>query len=85
MGMKVATEPSYNYQKAVDAKTKTTKARTISMSNFGRQSPRDDLMLKQTDMYRNVILENTKEEREMELKAKKAQRSTLPTGFLNHP
>lgn len=82
IGMKINPEASYDYSKAVTAKTRTTKTRVLSMANFDRSSPRDDIMLKQTDAYKNVMLENTREERELELKAKKVQNRQYPTAYM---
>jgi len=82
IGIKVSPEASYDYSKAVIAKTRTSKPRVLSMADFGRTSPRDDIMLKQTDAYKNVMLENTKEDRELELRAKKMQSRQYPTTFM---
>lgn len=81
LGMRINPEPSYDYLKAVEAKTKTTKKRVVSMADFDRTSPRDDLLLQQTGLYKMIQLENTKDERELELKARKSQRSSFPAGF----
>ena len=51
---------------------KTYKAKTRSIStNFAKQKSRDDSMWTQTDAYSNVILENTRENREIEIQARK--------------
>jgi hypothetical protein len=66
-------EDSYDHMRAIETKTTKTKPRSIALSNFGKTSARDDLMLKQSDAYANVLLENTKEEREVEIAARKEQ------------
>ena len=82
IGIKVVPEASYDYKKAIEARTRTTKARVVSMADFDKNSPRDDILLQQTDMYKNVMLENTKEERELEIKARRHQTRNYPTTFL---
>jgi hypothetical protein len=47
---------------AVDTKTNRLKPRTKNLSNF-KATPRNDIML-QGDRYKNVLLENSREERE---------------------
>ena len=64
-------EDSYDYAKAVEVKTTRTKPRSIALTNFDKQKSRDDMLLKTSDAYCNVILENSKEERELEIEAKK--------------
>lgn len=83
IGMKVQREDSIDYKKAIEARTRTTKRRILSMAMFDKDLPRDDIMLQTTDMYKNVQLENTKAERELELQARKAQTRNYPTSFLN--
>ena len=61
IGIKVVPTDSYDYKKATEAKTRTTKARVISMADFDKTQSRDDILLHQTDMFKNVMLENTKE------------------------
>ena len=68
-------EDSYDIIKAIEAKNKKMKPRSIALADFGRTSPRDDLLLKTSDAYVNVQLENTKEEREIEIQARKDQRT----------
>ena len=81
LGMKIVPESSYDYKRAIDAKTFKVKPRNIVISNFDKQFPRDDSLYNQTDMYRNVILENTREERELEIKAKKEANRNYPSFF----
>ena len=47
------------------------KPKTRVLTNFKRQTARDEAILNTTDMYKNVQLENTKEEREVEIQARK--------------
>ena len=58
-------EDCYDYGKAIEVKTTKTKPKLIGLSNFGKTSARDDMLLKTNDAYQNVLLENTKEEREL--------------------
>lgn len=81
IGIKLVPETSYDYKKAVEAKTRTTKIRVVSMADFDKCMPRDDILMQQTDMYKNVMLENSKEERELEIKAKRHQTRNYPTTF----
>lgn len=81
LGMRIIPEMSYNYKNAIEAQTRTTKSRVVALADFERQSPRDDIMLQQTDMLKNVMLENTKEDRELEIKAKKEQTRNYPNLF----
>ena len=54
-----------NFDAAVDTKTNKLKRRTINLSNFN-SVPRNDILL-QGERYRNVLLENSKEERESQV------------------
>jgi len=60
-----APEDCYDYSKAIEVKTTRTKPKLIGLSNFGKHKARDDLLLNTTDAHTNVLLENTKEEREI--------------------
>ena len=64
-------EDCYDYAKAMDVKTVKNKPRSIALSSFAKQQPRDEMLLKTSDAYANVLLENTKDERELEIEAKK--------------
>lgn len=66
-------EDCYDYTKAIEVKTTRTKPRHINFADFNKQVSRDDSLLKQTDGYANVLLENTKEERELQIQARKEQ------------
>lgn len=66
-------EDSYDYAKAMDIKTTKAKPRQIMLTNMGKISGRDDLMLKTSDAFHNVQMENSKEDRELEIQAKKEQ------------
>ena len=67
LGLKLEPEDSYDYRNAVEAHTTKTKPKTVALANFKKQQSRDDKLLRSTDGYANVILENSKEERELEL------------------
>ena len=66
-------EDSYDYAKAVEVKTTKVKPRAINFADFNKQVSRDDSLLKTNDAYANVLLENTKEERELQIQARKEQ------------
>ena len=66
---------SYDYQEAVNALTVKTKPRTRMLTNLTKQQPRDEMLLNTTDMFANVKLENSKEEREAEIQARKTARN----------
>ena len=66
-------EDCYDYAKAIEVKTTRTKPRSIALSNFSKQLARDDIMLNTSDAFKNVLLENTKQDRELEIQAKKEQ------------
>lgn len=66
---------AYDYKNAMDAITAKMKPRTRMLTNINRQLPRDDLLLNTTDMFKNVQLENSKEEREVEIEARKTGRN----------
>lgn len=83
LGLTTKPDDSYNYSAAIQAKTKTTKRRVLSISNFSKEPARDDILLKQTEEHRNIWLDNNKEERQMELDARKSRKSsTIPSSFL---
>lgn len=81
LGMRVVPESSYDYKRAIDAKTRTTKARVVALVKFDRTSPRDDLLFNQTDRLKNVLLDNTRGERELEMKARKEANKNYPSMF----
>ena len=68
-------EQSYDYMTAIETVTKKMKPRTRMLSNFTADLARDDSILKTTDMFENVKLENTKEEREAMIEARKTARN----------
>ena len=47
--------------------TVRNKPRAVTLSNFGKQKARDDMLFKTSDAFANVLLENTREEREVEI------------------
>jgi len=59
--------------KATEIKTQRNKPRSIALADFGKQQARDDKLLRTNDAFANVELENTKEEREIEIQARKEQ------------
>ena len=65
----IATETSVNYEKVLQAKHERFKPKYIR-SDFNKHSKRDDAMFKLGDWWTNTQLENTKEERELQLKNK---------------
>lgn len=60
-------EDSYDIMKATEIRTQKVKPRSIVLADFGKTSARDEMLLRTNDAYANVQLENTKEERELEL------------------
>lgn len=82
LGMRASPETSYNYTNAIEAKTKTTRSRVTSLTNFGKEPARDDLMMRQTEAYRLIKLDNSKEERQLELNARKTRRQSMPSSVL---
>lgn len=63
-------ESCYDEEKVIDAKTTRFRPKFVNLTNFKGMTSRDDSMLKTIDMYYNIQLENTKEERESEMKEK---------------
>jgi hypothetical protein len=59
-----------DYKQVVEASTTRLRPGQISFANLGKQQSRDSIMYRQDDRWSNVILENTKEARESELKAR---------------
>ena len=68
-------EDSYDIMKAIDMKTQKLKPRSIVLADFGRTTARDEKLLNITDGYVNVKLENTREDRELEIIARKEARA----------
>ena len=66
-------EDSYDHMKATEVRTKSVKPRSVALATFSKQLSRDDKLLKTSDAYSNVLLENTREERELEIQARKEQ------------
>ena len=60
-------EESYDHMKAVEVKTHRNKPRSVALADFAKTKSRDEMLLTQTDAFANVALENTKEEREVEI------------------
>ena len=66
-------EHSYDPIKALEVATYGLKPKAINLTNIGKQKARDDIMLKTNDAFANVLLENTKQEREIEIQARREQ------------
>ena len=64
-------EDSYDIMKAIEVKTHRMKPRSIVLTDFKNTTARDEKLLKTSDAYVNVLLENTREEREIEIQARK--------------
>lgn len=47
--------------KATEIKTTRNKPRLVSLADFSKQKSRDNMLLKTSDAFTNVLLENTKE------------------------
>ena len=62
---------TYDYESAVKAINRNTKPKITHLTNFKKTTARDESILNTTDMYKNVQLENTKEDREVEIEARK--------------
>ena len=58
-----------DYKKAIMAKTQRLKPKVASCISFQKQRGRDELLLRQNESYANVLLENTKKERKVEIQA----------------
>ena len=70
-----------NIEKAIDAKTHRFKPKQINLTNFKLTRARDESMLKTDDRWYNTQLENTKEEREIEQKARSIHYRNQPINF----
>lgn len=73
-----------NGSRVVDAKTGTgtlTKPASITYTNFKTSYPRDAKLYKTTDMWDNQALENSKEQREQELEARKQKMRRMPLEY----
>lgn len=70
-----------NVDRAIDAKTTTTKPRQVNLTFMKTAAARDESMLKQDDRWENNHLENTKPERELEVKARASQYKNQPLYF----
>lgn len=82
-GQHVTPEDCYDYGNAVTAKTRSIKPRTVALSNFTKQKSRDEMLLKTSDAYANVLLENSREDRELEIQARKEQQKKYAELGLN--
>ena len=62
-----------NYDNLVSANTIKVRPKNIALQNLSKQLPRDELLYRQDDRWCNVLLENTKEERAVEIQARTQQ------------
>ena len=58
---------SYDPMKATEVATHKLKPKSIALADIGKTKARDDLLLKTSDAFANVLLENSKDEREVEI------------------
>jgi hypothetical protein len=70
-----------NMDRAIDARTTTIKPRAVNLTFMRTTAARDDSMFKQGDRMENIHLENTKSERELELKARASAYKNQPLYF----
>ena len=64
-----------DYQKAIDASTVKLKPTRINFTNLTKQISRDEMLYRQDDRWSNVVLDNTREEREEAIKKRSENRS----------
>jgi len=64
-------EETYDYEKAISSIHKNNKPKIRVFTDFKKTTARDELLLNTTDNFKNVQLENTKEEREIEIESRK--------------
>jgi len=76
-GFKEQRESCIDVEKAVQAKTERFRPRFVNLTNFKKQPARDDKMFTTSDWKTNILLENTKEERELEIKAARSMRKQM--------
>ena len=60
-------EDSYDHMKAIEQKTFRMKPKASILSDFAKTRARDDALFRTSDAFANVLLENTKEERELQI------------------
>jgi hypothetical protein len=70
-----------NTEKAVDAKTYRFKPKQVNLTNMKATRARDESILKTDDRWYNNQLENTKEERKLEMEARSSQYRNPPLFF----
>ena len=76
-------EETYDPMKAVEVQTHGLKQRSIALTNFNKVQGRDDKLLRTNDAFANVLLENTKDERALQIEARKeANKKYLDTSML---
>jgi hypothetical protein len=60
-----------NFDKVIEAKQ--SKLRSSQMlTNIGKMVPRDDMILNESERYRNVLLDNSKEQRIKDMRNRKS-------------
>jgi len=69
-----------NYDNLIMASNKV-KPKNISLQSVSKQLPRDEKLYRQDDRWSNIMLENTKEEREIEIQARTQQNRKFPMLF----
>jgi hypothetical protein len=83
-GFSTQLESCLDIDKSVQAKTERFRPRVVNLTNFRKQQPRDERMMKTSDWQTNILLENTKEERELEIKAARSMSKQMtPLHFYN--
>ncbi len=68
-GFSAQKESCIDVDKSIMAKTERFRPRFVNLTNFKKQQSRDERMIKTSDWQSNILLENTKEERELEIRA----------------
>ena len=70
MALSPSQASSVNYMKAMEASTVKLRPTRITYTNLDKQKARDQVLYRQDDRWSNVMLENSKEERETEMRAR---------------
>ena len=75
------TESCLDDSKVCEAKSDRVGNRQSNFVNYKKQPPRDDAMFRVGDRWANVQLENTKEQREVQMKQQRTSKSQIPSSF----
>jgi hypothetical protein len=67
-----------DYQKAMDASTIKLKPTRINFTNLTKQISRDEMLYRQDDRWSNVVLDNTREEREADIQKRTKSNRSFP-------